>query len=39
VTKGKHQPGVKRACNDCRQQKVGEHLVTTCRWRARPLTS
>lgn len=23
VTKGKHQPGVKRACNDCRQQKVG----------------
>ena len=26
VTKGKHQPGVKRACNDCRQQKVGENF-------------
>jgi hypothetical protein len=24
TSKGKHQPGVKRACNDCRQQKVGE---------------
>ena len=22
ASKGKHQPGVKRACNDCRQQKV-----------------
>lgn len=22
---GRHQPGVKRACNDCRQQKVQEH--------------
>lgn len=25
ASKGKHQPGVKRACNDCRQQKVGEN--------------
>lgn len=24
VSKGKHQPGVKRACNDCRQQKVSQ---------------
>jgi hypothetical protein len=24
ASKGKHQPGVKRACNDCRQQKVSE---------------
>lgn len=27
TSKGKHQPGVKRACNDCRQQKVGDYLV------------
>jgi hypothetical protein len=26
MSKGKHQPGVKRACNDCRQQKVGDDL-------------
>jgi hypothetical protein len=26
ASKGKHQPGVKRACNDCRQQKVGDLL-------------
>jgi len=37
ATKGKHQPGVKRACNDCRQQKVGDYLLI--RWRARRLTS
>lgn len=23
ASKPRHQPGVKRACNDCRQQKVG----------------
>lgn len=23
ASKARHQPGVKRACNDCRQQKVG----------------
>jgi hypothetical protein len=26
MSKGKHQPGVKRACNDCRQQKVDDDL-------------
>lgn len=26
--KQRHQPGVKRACNDCRQQKVRAHTST-----------
>lgn len=27
TTKAKHQPGVKRACNDCRQQKVSANIL------------
>lgn len=34
--KVKHQPGVKRACNDCRQQKVSvaRHRGSTGEWMA-----